>query len=273
MPQHLNRYLTQLGWLDDLDSGDITSIEPLSQGLSNRHYRVRTQHSNGTSGDYHLRKLNHHTPWVNRAQEMAIWRAAHNAGIAPELVKVNDDYYLSRWQSHVKVSAAECLTRFYQLLPRWCALETELAGQIERFSMEGRLRLYHGLLAERADKQVMDEAEVTRQAALKAIDSLEASPLTWGLCHLDLHSGNLLCDEQTYLIDFEYACIAPIILDIASLIENQMLPLGVSSSNEVQQAIVAYQAEYPQLQVSDEQLNNARTLMRAYAWYWYALMD
>ena len=36
------------------------------------------------------------------------------------------------------------------------------------------------------------------------------------LCHNDLHTGNLLLDEQLWLVDFEYAVLAAPIVDIAS---------------------------------------------------------
>lgn len=47
---------------------------------------------------------------------------------------------------------------------------------------------------------------------------VEPAPLKWAIVHLDVHPGNLICTSSGIkLIDWEYACVGDIALDLATL--------------------------------------------------------
>lgn len=71
------------------------------------------------------------------------------------------------------------------------------------------------------------------QKILELLDSEEIQSLPHSVCHLDLNTGNFLAEgEKLYLIDFETACYASPLFDVASLVR------GFELNNDLEQQLV-----------------------------------
>ena len=101
---------------------------------------------------------------------------------------------------------------------------------------------------------------------LQAAEKFEGVPGDIVLCHMDLHSGNILLQQQRiWLIDFEYCQRADSSFDLAAL----SLNLQMNASEE--QAMLAYYLQYrPQASVGlAGRLTLAKQLYSGFCWLWY----
>jgi thiamine kinase-like enzyme len=104
------------------------------------------------------------------------------------------------------------------------------------------------------------------QRLLAAAKAFMALPQDIVLCHMDLHSGNMLLQQQKlWLIDFEYCQLADSSFDLAALSIN----LGMSRSEESK--MLLYYLEHRE-QAADallEKLNLAKQIYSGFCWLWY----
>jgi thiamine kinase-like enzyme len=191
--------------------------EILPGGLSNRNYVVR----DGGDG-YVVRLVGGDDPahGIVRAREVAVSRAAHRAGLAPELVVAEPGLLVfrlvgGRALTAQEVGAPAMLQRIAELLRR-CHHEVagHLRGPAPCFWVFHALRDYLATLAG-------DGMPAGRVKQLRAIvDDLEAEagPTTLALTHNDLMPGNIIDDgARLWLIDWEYAGFGAPLFDLASL--------------------------------------------------------
>ena len=237
---------------------DLHWGEPLCHGTSNQNFRVKAQ-----GEEWVLRINNPSTQSLcPRENEVACWRQASAAGIAPELVFVSTDHeiYLSQyihqplpWEQCYRDHAdtpALLLTMLRQLsdlpLP---TRQVMPATQWEyyRRELQRLLPTLSPSLAKIAN-QLLDE-HPWMQAC---VERLAAQPMA-RFCHRDLNPNNLLMHQGRLLcIDFEYACTSDPRLELIALqachqlsdAQSRLLLQGYLPGNGPQQAQHLADARY-----------------------------
>ncbi len=206
-------------------------IEPLPGGITNRNFRVRDR----AGGSFVVRSgqdIPEHG--VMRFNELAAARAAHAAGIAPEVVYATNGFVVSRFIDGetlrpARVCDAGMLERIVLLLRR-CHQDVprHFQGPALIFWVFQVVRHYIGLLAARgADPTVID---LTGLAAKSARLEQAVGPVTIVFGHNDLLAANLIDDgRRLWLIDWDYAGFNSPLFDLANLASNNELPAALET--------------------------------------------
>ncbi|QSX32260.1 phosphotransferase [Shewanella avicenniae] len=259
----------------------LTQIE---QGLSNHSFKLAVANtSNKVPQDLLLRINSPVTDAIcSRDNEIACWRAAEQAGLAPTLVWIDAGkrFYLAEWID-------ESSTELPELLPwRQFAANTrrELVAHFdnakalmptEQRVVDKLLQLLLGLRqlpAPALDISVAQQWDIylTRLAKMAAeqnfpppvaaawlarltlLQQFAVAPIFDALanvlhrhqyCHRDLSAANLLFrDNQLYCIDFEYCCSSHPLFELAGVIATHQL-----SPAAQQQLLHRYLFEHPNL--------------------------
>ncbi len=189
-------------------------MQPLRGGISN----LSVLASDG-SGRYVVR-LTRDFPFhnVSRAREVAIARAAHAAGFAPEIVYAAPGVMVSRHIEARTLTAADVVAA----LPRMAALLRRFHTAMPPpppdavFDVFAVSRGYiRALSAEAPDPRLPDWARLNADLEARQL----ALPPVFG--HHDLLPGNWLDDgRRLWLIDFEYAGRGAPLFDLANLSSN-----------------------------------------------------
>jgi thiamine kinase-like enzyme len=197
--------------------------EPLPGGLSNRNFRVRDG-----AGRYVVRVVDGDVPehGIVRDREIAVSRAAHAAGIAPELVFADRAILVLRFidgrtLTQEDVRAPAMIERIAGLM-RQCHNEVarHLRGPAPCFHVFHALRDYLALLAERG----APASRIERQRGIVDALAREAGPIDLALTHNDLMPGNFIDDgKRLWLIDWEYGGYGAPLFDLATLVVNNAL--------------------------------------------------
>ncbi len=212
MPAAEARILTMPIW-----DGPVT-CRPLTGGLSNESFTVTD-----ASGKYVVRFGRdfpfHH---VFRDREIMTARAAHAAGLAPEIVHAAPGVMVSRFIDATTFTAedvrseipriAETIRRFHTAMPR------HVSGPGFMFWVFHVIRDYARTLAAGDSRMAHRLPEF-----LAVADELEAvqTPLPIVYGHHDLLPANFLGDaEKIWIIDFEYAGFSTPMFDLASIASN-----------------------------------------------------
>jgi thiamine kinase len=238
----------------------VLSVAPLSNGELNLNYRVET-----CRGLYAVRRYPASSSGVCRQQELRCQHAAAVAGIAPAPLCLNNHLqvlisefiqggarFVVTGQT-VPILAAT-LAKLHQLRTRTPVLQPvnylqQLATHIGQFPVTGEVQLLARLLAVAENHQKLSNDMV--------------------LCHLDLHSGNMLwADKKLWLLDFEYAQTADSCLDLAAV----SLHFQLSEPLE-QQLLAAYQqCRAGGVSQHTELLTKfalAKIVFSGFCWLWY----
>lgn len=193
-----------------LDAEKVSIVE-LKGGLTNRSFQV-------TRGDdrFVLRLDAEHTGLFNldRVSELAIVRSASAAGIAPELVYVDEQHgillyrYLSGsvWSAG-DLNSSENIDALCELLRRVHTLP--LSGV--RFDVSRIARRYAVNLESRLGLH-------TFALHCEEVIARTRKPETVTCCHNDIVAQNIIATPQLRLLDWEYACDNDPLFDLASLI-------------------------------------------------------
>ncbi|HEX3498020.1 MAG TPA: phosphotransferase [Stellaceae bacterium] len=198
-------------------------LEILPGGLSNRNFIVRD------GEDAYVARLvggDDAAHGIVRAREIAVSRAAHRAGIAPELVHAEPGLLVLRLVAGRTLTAPEvadpAMLRRIAALLRRCHGEVaaHLRGPAPCFWVFHALRDYlaalagHGMPGGRIER-LRDIAEALEAAV---------GPTRLTLTHNDLMPGNLIDDgEKLWLIDWEYGGFGAPLFDLASLVVDNAL--------------------------------------------------
>ena len=197
------------------------NIDTLSGGMTNRNYRVSC-----AGADYAVR-LGEDLPQhgVLRFNELAAARAAHAAGLSPEVVYASDGLMVSRFIAGRTLQAADVRdARFFAqvvaLLQRChSSLAQLLRGPALMFWVFHVIRNYAASL-QAIPRQILTQ-ELPR--LLQMAQQLEGcvGPVDVVFAHNDLLSGNLIDDGQRlWLIDWDYAGFNSPLFDLANLSAN-----------------------------------------------------
>lgn len=206
---------------------------PLPGGLSNISFIATDR-----SGRYAVR-LTRDFPFHNvvRDREVAVARAAHAAGFAPEIVHAAPGVMVSRWVDARPLTPADIAADPARLAALIARFHREMlpAASAYSFDVFAVIRGYLPLLA------TTHPAEIAGWSAL--CDRLAAAilPQPEVFAHHDLLAANWLDDgTRLWLIDFEYAGRGSALFDLANLSSNADLPPADSA-----RLLAAYYGEAP----------------------------
>lgn len=205
-------------------SGDL-EIAPLLGGITNRNFRVTDQ-----SRQIYVLRIGRDIPehGVMRFNELAAARAAHAAGISPEVIHAGNGMLVSRFVdgrtlTPQAVRQADNLPRIVAMVRR-CHHEVprHLQGPALIFWVFQVIRNYVNLLqARHSNPYAVALAELAARN-----DRLERAvgPVTIVFGHNDLLAANLIDDGQRlWLIDWDYAGFNSPLFDLANLASNNEL--------------------------------------------------
>ena len=201
-------------------------IAPLSGGITNRNFKVTT-----AGHERFVVRIGRDIPehGVMRFNELAAARAAHAAGLSPEVVYAGDGLLVSRFIdgrtfTPADVRAVENLGRIVELMRR-CHTEVPrfFQGPALIFWVFQVIRNYLQLL----EAQQVNPLGVALAGLAAQAQRLERAlgPVSIVFGHNDLLAANLLDDgTRLWLIDWDYAGFNSPLFDLANLATNNELP-------------------------------------------------
>jgi thiamine kinase-like enzyme len=205
-------------------SGSI-DIEPLAGGITNRNYRITD-----AGGRRFVVRVGRDIPehGVMRFNELAAARAAHAAGISPEVVFAANGFQVSRFIDGRTLTPED--VREPAILRETCELLRRCHHDIPRFFQGPALifwvfQVIRGYLALLNEKE-SNPFDVKLAALGKLGERLEQAlgPVSIVFGHNDLLAANLMHDgTRLWLIDWDYAGFNSPLFDLANLASNNAL--------------------------------------------------
>lgn len=240
-------------------------VKPLVSGESNDNYYVRT-----ARGEYVLRRYSMQTLGVCRQQELRCQHAAAAAGIAPAPLCLNNHQQLLISEYIAQGSAL-------MLTPQRLSELAAVLAKLHRLKVQTpvlQLGQYLRQLMHNSPLPALEPAATLFQKLQDSARLFARLPADLVLCHMDLHSGNLLwADNRIWLLDFEYAQLADSSFDLAAIVLHFQL-----NADEEQGFLTAY---FAKRQFSDKQASSAyqqslasrlllaKVLYSGFCWLWY----
>ncbi|MDZ7901125.1 MAG: phosphotransferase [Rheinheimera sp.] len=236
------------------------ALQKLATSSTNDNYYIHTQR-----GHYLLRHYASFVTGVCRQQELRCQHAAAAVGIAAAPLCLNN---------HQRILITEFLTHSRHF--SWDLHAAEMPQLISQLVKMHQLKvqtpvldaqLYLPRLREQIPADVWQVADEGCYQHLAQVAS-QFSTLNQDmvLCHMDLHSGNILMQQQKlWFIDFEYCQKADSCFDLAALIIN----LDLNPQEEaalLAQYVKARPSAKPQLEM---RLALAKQLYIGFCWLWY----
>jgi thiamine kinase-like enzyme len=236
------------------------SIEPISGGLSNRNFAVRT------GGQSYFARICHELPLVgvDRRNEIVCHQAASLRGLAPAIIHherglLLTQYVEGRTLGPHTICEPAMLPRLAALLRHlhegWAALTGEVlyfcAFQTVRTYARTAARLKASLPPD-IDQIIEDITALSRRIA----------PFRPVLCHNDMMPANVIDDGQRlWLLDWEYAGVGHPLFDLA----HATTAAGMSAA--AQHALVeAYPGPLPTAALAEFQIFRVVALLRETLW-------
>lgn len=212
----------------DFWRGPIT-IEPLSGGLTNHNYLVRSGGKSYVARLCVAREL----LGIDRRNEVVCQREAHALGVAPAVVHEEvgvlvSEHVAARTLTPSEVRDPAFVPRLAALLRTlhdgWDGLNGEIlycsAFQAVR-TFAGRARALGARLPGDIDALLGDARGLARRVA----------PFVPVLCHNDLLAANILDDgRRVWLVDWEYAGVGHPLLDLAGVSANCAFPADLDAA-------------------------------------------
>jgi thiamine kinase-like enzyme len=198
-----------------------TRVEPLSGGMTNRNYRVRC------GGEEFAVRVGNDIPehGVMRFNELAAARAAHAAGISPEVVFATEGMMVSRFINGRTLGEADLRDprTMDAVIPliRHCHRDVPvyLRGPVLTFWVFQVIRNYAGLLRESVFDPLAGRLNELTYLAHRLEQVIGPIQLVFG--HNDLLAANFLDDgHRLWLIDWDYAGFNSPLFDLANLSSN-----------------------------------------------------
>ncbi len=197
--------------------------QPVTGGITNRNFRV------DDGGSSFLVRIGGNIPvhGIRRTYETACSRAAHAAGVAPEVFFAARGALVVRWIEGVTFDAAMVSrpdnARRIALLLRRLHLEgaRHLRGRAPFFWVFHVIRDYGHRLVDDGHRlaghvRALVAAAGDLESAVGAIEPV--------LCHNDLLAANFIDDgARLWLVDWEYAGYNTALFDVANLASNSLL--------------------------------------------------
>jgi len=228
-------------------------VSPLSGGMTNHNYRVVS------GGEQFVVRMGRDLPehGVMRFNELAAARAAHTAGISPEVVFAADGVLVSRFIDGRTLTDAD-VRRPHMLAPlidlvRRCHrdIPQHLRGPALTFWVFQVIRNYAAVLREAPENPLASRMPGLMTMAQQLEQAIGPIDLVFG--HNDLLAANFMDDGQRlWLIDWDYAGFNSPLFDLANLSSNN----GFSSEQDVA-LLAGYFGEAP-----DDQRRRAFAAMK-----------
>lgn len=199
-------------------------LEPLLGGISNLSFVARDQ------GGKFVVRFGEDVPvhGVVRERELAVSRAAHAAGISPEIVYAAQGVFVVRFIEGRTLGASD--VRDPDTLTRIVALVGRSHGNVPRY-LNGPPPSFCVFRAIRDYARTLAGAHSRSYPALprwlEAADRLEAAAKGSArvLAHNDLLAANIIDDDdRLWLVDWEYGGFNSPLFDLANLASNNELP-------------------------------------------------
>lgn len=232
-------------------------MEPIANGLSHDHYLLRQGQDKLVLRIYSQQ----HLPWLDAEHELRVLDVAANTGLAPDIVfcPPEMDFFISRYVDHQPVSQLN-LTQLQELLRAVARLPIhKVMSMSERYQMYLQHAIRHE--PERLDSAPLMALRARTEQVLAELESHTWAPVP---SFLDWHEQNILATpDQIYLIDYEYACLTALPLELASLYES-----GLANPDDwpqLQQWIEMQQGQ----RVSERQLRLGRYIYLSLCFLWY----
>lgn len=207
-------------------SGPVDA-EALDGGMTNRNYLVRD------AGARYVVRLGDDLPahGIVRWHELAAARAAHAAGVSPEVVHAQSGVLVSRFVEGVTLTAQHVreparLGPLVALL-RQChhGMPPHLTGPVLMFWVFQVIRNYLALVADRPPTLLHGQLPRYADMAAQLVQAVGPVDIVFG--HNDLLAGNLIDDgTRLWLIDWEYAGFNSPLFDLANLSVNNGFDAG-----------------------------------------------
>jgi thiamine kinase-like enzyme len=183
------------------------SFEPLPGGISNLSF-VATDRA----GKYVVR-LTRDFPFHNvyREREVAVARAAHTKGFAPEVVHAEPGLMISRFMDAKSLTPQDVRTNIERILELLLRFHREMSAPIGDYAFDV-FEVNRGYISALGTNEWTDlnERLAAAQVALPPV-----------FAHHDLLAGNILDDgKRLWLIDFEYSGPGSPMFDLANLSSN-----------------------------------------------------
>lgn len=236
------------------------ALQKLGASSTNDNYYVHTQR-----GHYLLRHYSPDVSGVCRQQELRCQHAAAAAGVAPAPLCLNN---------HQRILISEFLTHSRHF--DWEQMQHFLPQLLDKLVLLHQLKVQTPVLEpELYLQQLVVAARQTEWSAadddcfvdlLNSARQFAALPADLVLCHMDLHSGNILLrHQQLYLIDYEYCQRADASFDIAALALN----LAMTAAEEAT-LVRLYQQRRPQTAaLLPGKMLLAKRLYAGFCWLWF----
>ena len=205
--------------------GDVTP-EPLGGGISNVNFTVED------AGERYVVRIGEDVPvhGVYRASELASARAAHAAGVSPEIVHAEPGALVMRWVDGHTLDPAGVrdpvrLERILDTVIR-ChrAVPSHFRGVTPIFWVFHVVRTYARTLREEGSRMAGRlDALLERAAHLESV----VGPVEIVFGHNDLIAANFIDDgDRIWLIDWEFAGFNSPLFDLGGLASNNELDAG-----------------------------------------------
>ncbi|MFC0049312.1 phosphotransferase [Rheinheimera tilapiae] len=240
------------------------ALQKLAASSTNDNYYVHTQR-----GHYLVRHYKPGVAGVCRQQELRCQHAAAAAGVAPAPLCLNN---------HQRILISDFLTHSRHF--DWELHHTHLLQLVEKLVRLHKLKVQTPVLdpfvyLQQLRDKVFDAAwsaddEQDWQRLRTAASAFSLLPGDQVLCHMDLHSGNILLQhQQLWLIDYEYCQQADSAFDLAALCLNLQL-----NTKEQEQLLNLYLQFRPQArQDIAQRLQLASLLYSGFCWLWYKSLE
>ncbi len=236
------------------------ALQKLAASSTNDNYYVHTHR-----GHYLLRHYASFVEGVCRQQELRCQHAAAAIAVAPAPLCLNN---------HQRMLVSEFLTHSRHF--DWRLHHAELWQLISKLASLHRLNVQTPVLDAVVYLEQLKAAipglictssdDADWQRLLAAATAFVALPQDIVLCHMDLHSGNILLQQQKlWLIDFEYCQLADSSFDLAALSIN----LGMSRSEESKMLLYYLEHRAQANEALLEKLQLAKQIYSGFCWLWY----
>ena len=225
--------------------GDVAP-EPLGGGITNLNFTV------DDAGERYVVRIGEDIPvhGVYRVNELAAARAAHAAGISPEIVHAEPGALVMRWVDGGTLEPADVrepanLDRIVDTVQR-CHREIppHFRGPTSIFWVFQVVRDYARTLRENGSRMAGRlDGLLGRAAGLESV----VGPVGIVFGHNDLHAANFIDDgDRIWLIDWEYAGFNSPLYDLGGLASNNAL--DVAQERRIMERYFGTSAGEPQLE-------------------------
>ena len=245
----------------------IKNIKSLKKGMTNRSFLFEINQDK-----YIMRIPGEGTDQlINRKEEYEVYQVIKDLNISDEVIYMNpqNGYKITKYLNDTRVcnqDDQEDLRKCMQLLKYFHQQDLKVDHEFNVFE---KIDFYEKL---RGPKSLYKDYDQTKEKVFSLKNIIEKMPKEWRLCHIDANCDNFLFykeneEEKIKLIDWEYAAMQDIHLDIAMFciysmynrqqvdnlidiyFENKCDPVGIQTQDLQNRNLTLYSAKLRDLYV------------------------